>query len=169
MNRKVARYLLISIILGTVIAGILCWIKVSQSKIKPSNNISSTYNYEENLAVELPQDTPCIMLFFNSQCDLCLTEIEVIKKHIRDLSNLYSVFFISFEPKQSINSFLTNQGINICNNIHIVADEKMVLLDQFKIKGYPSYIILSRDHKIKIRGAIIDQNMISKLLKSDIK
>lgn len=45
----------------------------------------------------------------------------------------------------------------------------MVLLDQFKIKGYPSYIILSRDHKIKIRGAIIDQNMISKLLKLDIK
>lgn len=169
MNRKVARYLLISIILGTVIAGILCWIKVSQSKIELSNNISSTYNYEKNLPIELPQATPCIMLFFNSQCDLCLAEIEVVKKHIRDLSNLYSVFFISFEPKQSINSFLTNQGINICNNIHIVADEKMVLLDQLKIKGYPSYIILSRDHKIKSRGTIIDQNMISRLLKLDIK
>lgn len=169
MNRKVARYLLISIILGTVIAGILCWIKVSQSKIELSNNISSTYNYEKNFPIELPQDTPCIMLFFNSQCDLCLAEIEVVKKHIRDLSNLYSVFFISFEPKQSINSFLTNQGINICNNIHIVADEKMVLLDQLKIKGYPSYIILSRDHKIKSRGTIIDQNMISRLLKLDIK
>lgn len=94
MNRKVARYLLISIILGTVIAGILCWIKVSQSKIKPSNYISSTYNYEENLAVELPQDTPCIMLFFNSQCDLCLAEIEVIKNTL-EIYPTCTLFFSS--------------------------------------------------------------------------
>ena len=96
MNRKVACYLLISTVLGTVIAGILCWMKTSQSKIEPSNNISSIYYYDKNVVVELSQDIPCIMLFFNTQCDLCLAEIEVIKEHIRDLSNLYSIFFISF-------------------------------------------------------------------------
>lgn len=76
---------------------------------------------------------------------------------------------MSFEPKQSIYSFLNSQGINTGNNIHIIADEKMILLDQYKIKGYPSFIIQSKDHKIIYRGTAIDSNIMLRLLKQNDK
>lgn len=164
MNKRKAYYLLISIILGTVITGILCWMKFNQLENHLSNTTFSREIHEENIITELSQGTPCLILFFNTQCDLCLAEIKLIKEHIRDLSNMYSIFFISFEPKQSIYSFLSNQGISIDKNIHIIADEKMILLDQYKIKGYPSFIILNEDYQIKNRGTVIDSNVILTLL-----
>lgn len=165
MKKKRVFYLLIIIILGTITVGVLCWIKISRLETQPSNLTSSKEIHEENIIAKSAQDTPCVILFFNTQCDLCLAEIKVIKEYVSDLSSMYSIFFVSFEPKQSIYSFLSNQGISVGNNIHVVADEKMILLDQYKIKGYPSFIILSEDHKIKDRGTVIDHNTILRLLK----
>lgn len=169
MKKRKAYYLLISIILSTAIVGILCWIKNSRIEIQSSNITSSEEMHEANIIAELSQNTPSVILFFNTQCDLCLAEVKLIKEHIGDLSNMYSVFFVSFEPKQSIYSFLNNQGINIGNNIHIIADEKMILLDQYKIKGYPSFIIQSKDHRIINRGTAIDSTFMLRLLKRNDK
>lgn len=169
MSKRKACYLFISIILSTAIVGILCWIKINRLEIQSFNITSSEYIYEENIIAELSQNTPSVILFFNTQCDLCLAEVKLVKKYIGDLSNMYSVFFVSFEPKQSIYSFLNSQGINIGNNIHIIADEKMILLDQYKIKGYPSFIIQSKEHKIINRGTAIDCNIMLRLLKRNDK
>lgn len=169
MGKRRACYLFVSIILSTAIVGILCWMKNSRLEIQSSNITSSEYIYEENIIAELSQNTPSVILFFNTQCDLCLAEIKLVKEYVEDLSNMYSVFFVSFEPKQSIYSFLNSQGINIDNNIHIIADEKMILLDQYKIKGYPSFIVQSKDHKIIDRGTVIDCNVMQRLLKQNDK
>lgn len=169
MSKRRACYLFIGIILSTAVVGILCWIKISRLEIQSSNITSSEEIHEENIIAELSQITPSVILFFNTQCDLCLAEVKLMKEHIGDLSNMYSVFFVSFEPKQSIYSFLNSQGINTGNNIHIIADEKMILLDQYKIKGYPSFIIQSKDHKIIYRGTAIDSNIMLRLLKQNDK
>lgn len=135
---------------------------MSQNDLKFS--IKDTRN--ETITIEFIQNAPCIILFFNTQCDLCLGEIQLLKEHIRELSNCYNIFFISFEPPRSLMTFFSKQGIDINNkNIHIIADEEMILLDYYKVEGYPSFIILDAKHKIDNRGAAIDNNIISELLK----
>lgn len=106
---------------------------------------------------------------FNTQCDLCLAEIALIKEHLKKISKMYNIFLISFEPKRSLISFFTEKGIDINNkNIHIIADEDMILLDYYQIKGYPSFIILNTKYKMEYRGSAIDNSIISKLLKQNL-
>ncbi len=82
---------------------------------------------------------------------------------------MYNIFLISFEPKRSLISFFTEKGIDINNkNIHIIADEDMILLDYYQIKGYPSFIILNTKYKMEYRGSAIDNSIISKLLKQNL-
>lgn len=167
MNRNKACYLIACVIFVNIFIGVLCWVKRNAlDKQQSSFKLPVTNILGEEVTLELIQSAPCLILFFNTQCDLCLTEIKLVKEHVKELSNLYTIFFISFEPPQSLYSFFFEQGIDFGNKrIHAIADEKLTLLDYYQIKGYPSFIVFDNNQEIKSRGSVIDQNIITALLK----
>ena len=169
-KKKTCRYILLSFMLITICMSLLYGYKVYSSKIQKQCFRAPIENTRgEIITLDYLQNTPCIMLFFNTQCDLCLAEIALIKEHLKKISKMYNIFLISFEPKRSLISFFTEKGIDINNkNIHISADEDMILLDYYQIKGYPSFIILNTKYKMEYRGSAIDNSIISKLLKQNL-
>lgn len=168
MKQKIAFYIIMTILSICIFMGIFCWYGNHHSNSQVLQ-IANAYLKDINgKTIRLVNDKPAILLFFNTRCDLCASEISLLKKHIKRLSELYNVFFISFESSQSLLDFFSAQKFNVKHkNVYIISDEKMALLDYYKIEGYPSFIIVNTNFQTVYRGAALSNKIVAELLKGN--
>jgi peroxiredoxin len=112
----------------------------------------------------LKQDTPTLFVYFNSDCDYCNGEAQMIQENVEKFHD-FQLVFISFEKKETIKAFATKYKLISYDNIHFLSDTKVVFATTFDVKSMPSLVLYDRLNKLieKIKGQTKIESVLKKL------
>ena len=169
MNKKKALFALFAVMLITIILGILSLRHDNPFKIQHNSLwIQAESINGKMITSEQMKGSQTILIFFKTQCELCLAEILLLEKQLKQISMFYHVLFISFEPKASLSAFFLHKKVCLdFDNVYVISDDKMSLLDYYDVKGYPSFLIFNKNGTLFRRGESIDENILQELLKNN--
>lgn len=114
----------------------------------------------------LKKNTPTIFLYFNTECEFCNTEVEIIKKNIEQFKNT-QLIFISFESPLKIKKFAENYQLLNHDNIHFIYDKQVVFSKTFDVKAFPTIVIYNNQQQLleKIKGQVKIDHILKKINK----
>ena len=108
--------------------------------------------------------TPTLFVYFNSECEYCNEEAEMVKENIEKFQNI-QVIFISFEQPELIKTFSAKHKLNTHNNIHFLHDSKVTFATTFDVKSLPCLVLYDKNKKLieKIKGQTKTEILLKKL------
>ena len=101
----------------------------------------------------LKDNTSKLFIYFNSDCDFCNHEAEMVQENIEKLKNI-EVVFISYEPIDNITQFAEKYNLLNHDNITFLFDSKATFATTFDVKSMPCLVLYSKENKLieKIKG-----------------
>ena len=114
---------------------------------------------QENLA----QNKATLFIYFNSECDFCNHEAEMVQQNIEQLKDI-QVVFISYEPRERIKAFATNFKLLHHDNIHFLSDSKITFATTFDVKSMPCLVLYDKDNNLieKIKWQVKIETVLEK-------
>ena len=114
---------------------------------------------QENLV----QNTPTLFIYFNSECDFCNHEAEMVQQNIEQLKDI-QVVFISYEPVEKIKQFANNYKLLNHANISFLSDSKITFATTFDVKSMPCLVLYDKDNNLieKIKGQVKMETVLEK-------
>ena len=111
----------------------------------------------------LVQSTPTLFIYFNSECDFCNHEAEMVQQNIEQLKDI-QVVFISYEPVEKIKQFATKFNLLHHDNIHFLSDSKITFATTFDVKSMPCLVLYDKDNNLieKIKGQVKMETVLEK-------
>ena len=111
----------------------------------------------------LVQSTPTLFIYFNSECDFCNHEAEMVQQNIEQLKDI-QVVFISYEPVEKIKQFATKFNLLHHDNIHFLSDSKITFATTFDVKSMPCLVLYDKDNNLieKIKGQVKIETVLQK-------
>ena len=146
-----------------------------QYKNQVAQNIKKIPNFEfQNIKggvytnANLKANTPKLFVYFNSECDYCNEEAQMIKEKINDFSSC-QIIFISTEKKTKIRDFANQHQLLNYDNITFLSDSNNSFATIFDVKSMPCLVLYDAQNKLieKIRGQTKAETLIAKLEKRD--
>lgn len=115
---------------------------------------------EENIA----QNKPTLFIYFNSECDFCNHEAQMIKENIAKFKP-FQIVFISFEKPNKISDFAEKYQLNSYDNVTFLSDSKVTFATTFDVKSLPCLVLYDKNQKLieKIKGQTKAETLIKKL------
>ena len=112
------------------------------------------------------KNTPTIFIYFNSECEFCNEEAEMIKESIEKFKGIQLVF-ISFEKPDLIKAFAIKHKLNIYDNLNFLSDTKITFATTFDVKSLPCLVLYDKNQRLieKIKGQTKAEILIKKLNK----
>jgi peroxiredoxin len=145
------------------------------SKIKHkkeiAENIKTIPNFEyQNIKggaftnKNLKKDTPTLFIYFNSECEFCNEEAQMIRVNIEKFKD-FQLVFISFEKSDLIKAFATKYKLNTYANITFLSDTKVSFATTFDVKSLPCLVLYDKNKRLieKIKGQTKAETLIKKL------
>ncbi|WP_264553261.1 TlpA family protein disulfide reductase [Flavobacterium sp. N2038] len=125
-------------------------------------NIKGGIFTNENLKTE----TPTIFIYFNTECEYCNEEAQMIHKNIKKFESV-QIIFVSFENIEQIKNFAQNHQLINYDNIHFLHDSKATFTSTFDVTSLPCIVLYDKNQKLieKIKGQTKPENIIQKLKK----
>ena len=110
----------------------------------------------------LKSNTPTVFVYFNSDCEFCNEEAEMIQENIAQFANM-QLIFVSFEKPEAIISFSKIHKLNTHDNVYFLCDSKASFSITFDVKSLPCIVLYNKNQQLieKIKG----QTKVSTLLK----
>lgn len=101
----------------------------------------------------LKKDTPTLFVYFNSECEFCNEEAQMIHANIKQLA-AFQLVFISFEKPALIRAFATKHQLNSYDNVTFLSDSKVSFATTFDVKSLPCLVLYDKNQKLieKIKG-----------------
>lgn len=114
---------------------------------------------------EVKQNTPILFLYFNSECEYCNEEAQMIKESISKLKEV-QLFFVSFEKPEQIKAFATKHQLLAYDNITFLYDSKVTFATTFDVKSLPCLVLYDKNQHLieKIKGQTKVSQLVKKLL-----
>ena len=111
----------------------------------------------------LKKATPTLFIYFNSECEFCNEEAQMIKENIEKFSQVQLVF-ISFEKPDLIKAFATKYKLTTYDNVTFLSDTKVTFAATFDVKSLPCLVLYDQNQKLieKIKGQVKAQTIINK-------
>jgi len=115
---------------------------------------------EENLV----KGKPTLFIYFNSECDFCNHEAEMVQQNIEQLKDI-QVVFISFEPIEKIKQFATKFKLLNHDSITFLSDSKISFTTTFDVNTMPCLILYDKKNNLieKIKGQVKIERVLEKL------
>ena len=112
----------------------------------------------------LKKDTPTLFIYYNSECEFCNEETQMIKESIEKFKEVQLVF-ISFEKKEQIKAFANKYKLTIYDNVYFLCDSKVTFTTTFDVKSLPCLVLYDKDQKLieKIKGQTKVETILKKL------
>ena len=115
-----------------------------------------SYNTLENKAFtiqNLRKNTPTIFIYYNSECDFCNYEAEMVREN-RDKLKAVDVVFISFESLDKIKTFAQKHQLLNHDHIYFLSDTKITFATTFDVKSMPCIVLYDTNRHLieKIKG-----------------
>ncbi|MCH3883484.1 TlpA family protein disulfide reductase [Tenacibaculum aquimarinum] len=125
---------------------------VERIKTTPSFSFKTIENlvYTEK---DLP-NVPVVFVYFNSECEFCKTEASKIQSRLTDFKNVQLVF-VSFEKKETIESFASVYKLDNQENVLFLEDKKGLFSEIFDVNSIPYIVVYNKDKELlkKFKGA----------------
>lgn len=112
----------------------------------------------------LEETKSTLFIYFNSECDFCNQEAEMVQENIEQLKGI-QIVFISLETKEKIKAFATQYKLLDYANIHFVCDTKASFASTFDVKSLPSLVLYNKNKELveKIKGQVKVETILKKL------
>lgn len=123
-------------------------------------NINGDFFNNQNLK----KNTPIIFIYFNTECEYCNEETQLIKENIVGFKN-FQLIFISLEKAELIQKFAQNHQLTNYDNVHFLCDSKVTFASTFDASSIPCMILYDKNHKLieKIKGQTKPEILIKRL------
>lgn len=123
-------------------------------------NINGTIFTNENLK----KDTPTLFIYFNTECEFCNEEAQMIKENIEKFKD-FQLVFISFEKSDLIKAFATKYKLNNYVNVNFLSDTKISFATTFDVKSLPCLVLYDKNQRLieKLKGQTKAETLIKKL------
>ena len=95
----------------------------------------------------LKVNSPTVLIYFNSSCDLCQYEAQSISDNLRQFKNVQFVF-VSTEPISIIQEFAEQYQLNNQQNITFLHDNLSIFSSQLGTNSIPYLLIYDKDQKL---------------------
>ena len=114
---------------------------------------------QENLV----QNKPTLFIYFNSECDFCNHEAEMVQQNIEQLKDI-QVVFISYEPVEKIKQFATKFKLLNHDNISFLSDSKISFATTFDVTSMPCLVLYDKENNLieKIKGQVKIETVLEK-------
>lgn len=111
----------------------------------------------------LKQGKPTLFIYFNSECDFCNHEAEMVQQNVDKLKDI-EVVFISFEPVEKIKTFAETYKLLHYDNIYFISDSKITFADTFDVKSLPCLVLYDKGGNLieKIKGQVKIETVLEK-------
>lgn len=111
----------------------------------------------------LEEGKPTLFIYFNSECDFCNHEAEMVKENIEQLKEI-EVVFISYEPIEKIRPFATKFKLLHHDNIYFLSDSKITFASTFDVKSMPCLVLYDKGKNLieKIKGQVKIETVLEK-------
>ena len=111
----------------------------------------------------LEQNKPTLFIYFNSECDFCNHEAEMVQQNIEQLKAI-QVVFISYEPIEKIKAFATKFKLLNHANIYFLSDSKITFATTFDVKSMPCLVLYDKENNLieKIKGQVKIETVLEK-------
>ena len=111
----------------------------------------------------LKTDTPTLFIYFNSECEYCNEEAEMIQGSV-DKFRPYQLVFVSFEKPEKIKSFAQKHNLLNYDNIHFVCDTKVTFATTFDVQSLPCLVLYDKNQQLieKIKGQTKVETILKK-------
>jgi peroxiredoxin len=112
----------------------------------------------------LKTDTATLFIYFNSECEYCNEEAQMIHDHINDF-NTFELVFVSFEKPRKIASFAKKHNLLNYDNIHFVYDSKVTFATTFDVQSLPCLVLYDKNQQLieKLKGQTKVETILKKL------
>ena len=112
---------------------------------------------------KLKQNKPTLFIYFNSECDFCNHEAEMVQQNLEQLKDI-QVVFISYEPIEKIKSFAAKFKLLHHDNIHFLSDSKITFATTFDVKSMPCLVLYDKENNLieKIKGQVKIETVLEK-------
>lgn len=112
----------------------------------------------------LKEDMAVVFFYFNSECEFCQEEAELIQMNIEKLKNI-QLIFISTEESKTITEFSEQYQLSEYDNVCFLCDTKADFSALFDVKSLPSVILYDKNKNLieKVKGQIKIESIIEKV------
>ena len=112
----------------------------------------------------LQPNTPTVFVYFNSDCEFCNEEAEMIRENIEKFATM-QLIFVSFEKTAAIKSFSKIHKLNTHDNVYFLCDSKATFATTFDVKSLPCIVLYNKNHQLieKIKGQTKAQTILKKI------
>ncbi|BDB54877.1 hypothetical protein GENT5_11820 [Flavobacterium ammoniigenes] len=116
----------------------------------------------------LIKNAPTLFVYFDSECEFCNEEAEMIKQNI-DKFSTFQLIFVSIENPDKIKDFAINHKLINYDKINFLSDTKISFAPTFDVKSLPCLVLYDKDQHLieKIKGQIKPEVLIKKLTTKD--
>lgn len=116
----------------------------------------------------LIKNAPTLFVYFDSECEFCNEEAEMIKQNI-DKFSTFQLIFVSIENPNKIKGFAINHKLINYDKINFLSDTKISFAPTFDVKSLPCLVLYDKDQHLieKIKGQIKPEVLIKKLTTKD--
>lgn len=152
--------------------GLQIYSKIQHKKeVAENTNIIPNFEYQNidggNFTNRnLKKDTPMLFIYFNTECEFCNEEAQMIKENIEKFKD-FQLVFISFEKPELIKAFATKYKLNTYDNVNFLSDTKVSFATTFDVKSLPCLVLYDKNQRLieKIKGQTKAETLIKKLNK----
>lgn len=133
--------------------------------IKTIPNFSyQTINGETFTNENLKKDIATIFIYFNTECDYCDAETQMIQKNMEKFKDV-QLIFISFEEPLQIKKFAKKHQLTAYDNVRFLHDNKISFAATFDVNSLPSIVLYDKNQNLieKTKGQINPAILIRKL------
>jgi peroxiredoxin len=113
---------------------------------------------------DLKKETPILFIYFNSECEYCNEETQMIKENMEELKD-FQLVFISFEKSDLIKAFATKYQLTTYDNVHFLSDTKASFATTFDVQSLPCLVLYDKNQHLieKIKGQTKVETLVKKL------
>lgn len=114
------------------------------------------------------KNTPTLFIYFNSECEFCNEEAEMIQLNIDKFSPI-QLIFVSIENPDKIKEFAIHHKLFNYDKINFLSDTQVSFAPTFDVKSLPCLVLYDKDQHLieKIKGQIKPEVLIEKLTTKD--
>ena len=108
--------------------------------------------------------TATLFIYFNSECEYCNQEAQMIQESIDKFAS-HQLVFVSFEQPKKIASFAKKHNLLNYDNIHFVCDSKVTFATTFDIQSIPCLVLYDKNQQLieKLKGQTKVETILKKL------
>jgi len=113
------------------------------------------------------KNKPTVFIYFNSECDFCHHEAQIISENLNALKDV-ELLFVSSQDIKVINEFANKYELLNQPNISFLSDNKNIFSKRFDVNSIPYLLIYNKNQElVKKHKGQLKPELISKALISD--